>query len=65
MDGEEEVLVRGGADDVRGGEEGRGEDKRMAEEDSASDLEEDDGEDEVLGQWLRPAELENLCRRGG
>ena len=60
VDGEEEVLVGGGADQVRGREEGEREHGGVAEEVGAEDLEEDDGEDEVFGQGLWPAELGDL-----
>ena len=60
VDGEEQVLVRGGADHVRGEQEGRREDRRVAQEDGAEDLQGDDAEHEVLGQRLGAAELEDL-----
>ena len=49
MDGEEEVLVRGRADDVGGEEEGEGEHGGVAERDGAGQLESDDAEDAVFG----------------
>ena len=60
VDCEEEVLVCGGPDEVRSCEEWEREHGRVAEEVGASGLEEDDGENEVFGEGLWPAELGDL-----
>ena len=60
MDGEEEVLVRGGADRVCREEEGSREDGDISETCRAEDLEGYYAEHDVSGQWLDAAELEDL-----
>ncbi len=60
VDGEEEVLVGGRADDVGCEQEWPGEDGGRAEEVGAGYLERDDCEDDVFGQWLGTAELGDL-----
>ena len=68
VDGEEEVLVGGRADEVGGEEEGPGEEGRIAEGVGAGDLQGDDGEDEGDGEGFGAAEFEDLrgemCWRG-
>lgn len=62
MDGEKDVLVRGGTNNVGGEEEGPGQDGRVAEEVGTGYLQCDDASDDVLGQWLGSAEFGNLRR---
>jgi len=57
VDGEEEVLVCGGADDVGGEEEGPGEHGRVAEEVGTGDLERYDESDDVFCEGLGAAEF--------
>ena len=60
VDGEEEVLVRGRADNVGGQGEGEGQHGGVAERDGAGQLQSDDAEDVVLGQGFGAAELRDL-----
>lgn len=60
VDGQEEVLVGGGADDVGGQEEGPRQERRVAEEAGAEDLDGHDEQDDVFGEGLRAAELGDL-----
>lgn len=63
MDGEEEVLVGGGAKDVADEPELPGEKGGVAEVPGPEDLHGDDAGDDVLCQGLRPAELGDLVMR--
>lgn len=63
MYGEEEVLVRGCADDVGEEPEIGGEEGRAADEVGAGYLDRDDEEDDIFGQGLRTAELRYLDRQ--
>jgi len=56
----EEVLVRRGADDICCEEESDGENWCIPKEDCTEDLQSNDAQDEVLCQWLRATELEDL-----
>jgi hypothetical protein len=60
MDGEEQVLVGGGAEDVTDSPELPGPKGCRLEEASEDDLEGDDTKDNPLGQWLGTAELRDL-----
>ena len=60
MDGQEEILVRGSADDVRRPEKCPRQYGRVPEQICGADLQTHDGEHDVLRQRLRPAELEDL-----
>ena len=60
MDGEEQVLVGGRADDVRRQQEGRRQHGRVAQQVGAQQLQGDHRQHQVLGQRLDAAELENL-----
>lgn len=62
MNGEEEVLVGGGADHVGDEPELEGEEGRIAEVPCAGDLEGDDADDDVLCEGLGAAELGDLER---
>ena len=63
VDGEEEILISSGADDVGCEEEGSGEDSCISKACCAYDLKGDDSEHNVLGQWLDTAKLEDLVKR--
>lgn len=63
VDGEEEVLVGGGADNVGDSPELEGPEGGVAEEVGHGELEGDDAEDDVLGQGLGTAELGDLEER--
>lgn len=63
MDGEEEVLVRGGAEDVAYGPELPGPEGGLAEVPGPEDLHRDDAGDDILCQGLGTAELGDLNRR--
>lgn len=65
MDGEENVLVCRGSDNVGGKEEGPGQDGRVAEEVGAGYLQRNDAGDDILGQWLGTAELRDLREGAG
>lgn len=60
VDGEEEVLVRRRAKNVRHGPELPRPERRVPEEVCEEKLEGHDEEDYVFGQWLRAAELGDL-----
>ncbi len=60
MDGEEEVLVRGRTDHIRRQPEPPGEERSFAQKICAADLEGDNSEYHILGQWLWSAELGHL-----
>lgn len=62
MDGEEEILVRRGTDNVCGQEEFPGEEGSVPESVGAEDLQSDDEENDVFGQWLWPAKLRYLVK---
>ena len=64
VDGEEEVLVRGGAEDVGDGPELPGPEGGVAQEVGEQQLEADDAGDDVLGQGLGAAQLGDLLRNG-
>lgn len=61
VDGEEQVLVGGGAEDVGDGPEPEGPEGRVAKGAGEQDLEGDDAGDDVFGQRLGPAELCDLA----
>lgn len=63
VDGEEEVLVGGGAEDVADEPELPGEEGGVAEVPGPEDLHSNDAGDDVLCQGLRPAELSDLLTR--
>lgn len=60
VDGQEEVLVGGRADDVAQGPELPRPEGRVPQDVGAGELQGDDEGDDVLGQWLGPAELGDL-----
>lgn len=60
VDCQKQVLVRGRSDDVGCEEEWPGDDGCVAKKVGTEALERDDCEDERDGQWLWPAELQNL-----
>lgn len=60
VDGEEEVLVRGGSDHVCSREKSPVEHGRVAEQVGAEDLKGDDAQNDIFGQGLWSAELGNL-----
>ena len=60
VDGEEQVLVGGGAHDVGNSPERQGEEGRVSKEVGGSDLDSDDEEDDVLRQGFVAAELGDL-----
>jgi len=63
VDGEEEVLVRGGTEDVAYGPELPGPEGGLAEVPGPEDLHRDDAGDDILCQGLGTAELGDLDRR--
>lgn len=60
VDGQEQVLVGGGAEDVGDGPELPGEEGSVAQEMGEEQLEADDSSNDVLGQRLGTAELGDL-----
>ena len=64
VDGKEEVLVRGGPDDIRKTPDGNGEEGRRSEKICAEDLEKDDSKDYKFGQWFGAAQLGDLYSDG-
>lgn len=60
VDGEEEVLVSGGTEDITDSPELPRPKGRRLEEASEDDLEGDDAEDDPFGQWFGTAELRDL-----
>lgn len=60
MNGEEQVLVRGGPNNVAHGPELPGPEGGLPEEVGAGELQRDDEDDDVFGQRLGAAELRDL-----
>lgn len=60
VDGKEKVLVGGGADNVGEHPELPGEERVVAEDVCAGNLERDDANDDVFCQWFGAAELGDL-----
>lgn len=60
VDGEEEVLVGGAAEDVGGGEELPMQRMRVPQKPRGAQLRADDEENDPLGQWLVAHELRDL-----
>jgi len=61
VDGKEEVLVRGCANDIGRRQVLPVQNWRVAEEVGQEDLETDDSGDDILGEGLRAAEFRYLC----
>lgn len=57
VDSQEQVLVAGSPDHIRGGEEAPGEHGALAEEKGTGDLEEDDAQNDIFGERFGTAEF--------
>lgn len=63
MDGEEEVLIGGGADDIGGQEKWEGEEGAVTQTDCTCHLQRYHSQNDVFGQWLGSAELGDLGKK--